>query len=153
MSDHDETYQRVSVSEVAAALGVSVATIRRMIRAGRLQAERVERPQGVAYVVLLTPEQAQRSHSAHQVGTASRSNEADSGPAEAMISLIRTTITGVLGPVAAQLNAAMQMVEHAQGQITWQAEMIGRLTAERDAARAELAAVKAAQNPGSEPTT
>ena len=150
MTDHDETYQRASVPEAAAMLGVSVATIRRMIRDGRLQAETVRRPQGIAYVVLLPPDHTahrDRSRSDQHVGTATRSNESDSGPAEAMVSLIRTTIATVLSPMIAQLDAHRQMVEHAQGQIVWQAEMIGRLTAERDAARAELAALKASATP------
>jgi DeoR/GlpR family transcriptional regulator of sugar metabolism len=146
MTDRGETYQRVSVPEAAARLGVSVATVRRMIRDGRLQAETIQRPQGIAYVVMLSSDRTahrERSTSDHHVGTTTRANESDSGPAEAMVSLIRTTIVTVLGPVVAQLDAARQMVEHAQGQIVWQAEMIGRLTAERDAARAELAALKA----------
>jgi excisionase family DNA binding protein len=159
ISDHEsimtaqrETYQRFSVPEAAARLGVSVATVRRMIRSGRLQAETVRRPQGIAYVVLLSPEQTahrQHSRSDQHVGTTTRANESsDQGPAEAMVTLIRTTIVSVLGPVVAQLDAARQMVDHAQGQIVWQAEMIGRLTAERDAARAELEALKAAQASG-----
>jgi hypothetical protein len=153
VTDHPETYQRVSVPEAAVCLGVSVATVRRMIRDGRLQAETARRPQGIAYVVLLSPAQAahgERSRSDQHVGTTSRVNDSsDHGPAEAMVSLIRTTIVSVLGPVVAQLDAARQMVDHAQGQIVWQAEMIGRLTAERDAARAEVAALKEAQAAGS----
>jgi excisionase family DNA binding protein len=144
MSDRAETYQRVSVPEAAVILGVSVATVRRMIRAGRLQAERVERPQGIAYVVLLPPDAGQRSQRDQQVGTSGRANRSGPDPAaEALVSLVRTAIAGVLGPLVAQLDAHRLMVEHAQGQITWQAELIGRLTAERDAAREELAALKA----------
>jgi excisionase family DNA binding protein len=146
MSDRTETYQRVSVPEAAAILGVSVATVRRMIRAGRLHAERVERPQGIAYVVLLPPDAGQRSARDQQLGASARANRSGPDPAaEALISLVRTAIAGVLGPLVAQLDAHRLMVEHAQGQITWQAELIGRLTAERDAALAELAALKAAQ--------
>ena len=75
-----------------------------------------------AVVVLLSPDQTayrQRSGSAHHVGTTTRANESDAGPAEAMVALIRTTIVSVLGPVVAQLDAARQMVDHAQGQIVW----------------------------------
>jgi len=45
MTDHGETFQRVSVAEAAAILGVSVATVRRRIRGGTLEAETVIRPQ------------------------------------------------------------------------------------------------------------
>jgi hypothetical protein len=146
MTEQRETFQRVSVAEAATLLGVSVATVRRMIRTGRLEAERVRRPQGTAFVVHL-PVDASTRH--HHMGTTARPNASDPGSAaDAMVSLIRTTIVTVLNPVVAQLDAHRQMVEHASGQITWQAEMIGRLTAERDAARAELAALKAAQSDG-----
>jgi len=47
------TYQRLTVSEAAEALGVSHMTARRMIQRGQLEAERVLRPQGSAYFVLL----------------------------------------------------------------------------------------------------
>jgi excisionase family DNA binding protein len=46
-------YARVTVAEAAERLGVSVVTIRRMIKRGRLEAERVHRPQGSAYLVTL----------------------------------------------------------------------------------------------------
>ena len=47
------TSQRVTVAEAAAILGVSVVTVRRMIRRGQLEGERVVRPQGSAYAVTL----------------------------------------------------------------------------------------------------
>ena len=47
------TSQRVTVAEAAAILGVSVVTIRRMIKRGQLEGERVIRPQGSAYLVTL----------------------------------------------------------------------------------------------------
>ena len=53
MRDQPETYRRISVPETAALLGVSVATVRRLIRDGSLQAERIHRPQGITYVVLI----------------------------------------------------------------------------------------------------
>jgi excisionase family DNA binding protein len=55
MSDSHGTYPRASVLEAAAILGVSPTTVRRMVRAGTLQAERVLRPQGHMFVVLLPP--------------------------------------------------------------------------------------------------
>src|SRR3954447_11088056 len=45
------TSQQVTVAEAAAILGVSVVTVRRMIKRGQLEAQRVIRPQGSAYVV------------------------------------------------------------------------------------------------------
>jgi excisionase family DNA binding protein len=45
------TSQQVSVVEAAAILGVSVVTVRRMIKRGQLEAQRVIRPRGSAYLV------------------------------------------------------------------------------------------------------
>jgi len=42
MNESEEAGQRVSVAEAAGVLGVSKETVRRMIREGRLEAERVE---------------------------------------------------------------------------------------------------------------
>ena len=47
------TSQRVAVAAAAAILGVSVVTVRQMIKRGQLEAERVLRPQGSAYLVTL----------------------------------------------------------------------------------------------------
>jgi|SRR5215207_8477707 len=44
--------QRLTVQQAAIRLGLSSATIRRMIRAGQLPAEREERPQGSRWIVL-----------------------------------------------------------------------------------------------------
>jgi transposase len=42
------TSHRVAVADAAAILGVSIVTVRRMIKRGQLEAERVLRPQGSA---------------------------------------------------------------------------------------------------------
>jgi excisionase family DNA binding protein len=44
--------QRLTVQQTAIRLGLSSATVRRMIRAGQLQAEREVRPQGSRWIVL-----------------------------------------------------------------------------------------------------
>ena len=53
MSEQAATWQRVTVAEAAIALGVSTATVRRMVRRGQLEGERVQRPQGIVYVLSL----------------------------------------------------------------------------------------------------
>jgi excisionase family DNA binding protein len=45
MTEQGVTYQQVTVSEAATILGVSVMTVRRMIKRGQLEGERVHRPQ------------------------------------------------------------------------------------------------------------
>ena len=69
MSNQGETYQRISVPDAAKLLGISAATVRRRIRDGSLQAERVHRPQGITYVVLVgsnRSNQDDRSKSNHE---------------------------------------------------------------------------------------
>jgi len=53
MSQQGVTFQQVTVSEAAGILGVSTQTVRRMLRRGQREGERVHRPQGSAYVVTL----------------------------------------------------------------------------------------------------
>src|SRR4051812_43195364 len=93
-------YVRVTVAEAAEQLGVNVVTIRRMIKRGQLEAERVHRPQGSAYLVTLpghgigdsTPTEQPAQDMSRTHGAAAPA------PAEAMVSLIQTTIATVLGP-------------------------------------------------------
>jgi len=53
MEEQPATFQRVTVAEAAVILGVSTATVRRMLKRGELEGERVIRPQGTAFVVKL----------------------------------------------------------------------------------------------------
>jgi excisionase family DNA binding protein len=48
--------ERLTVREVALRIGVSPATVRRMIAAGQLRAERESRPQGSRWIVLWSEE-------------------------------------------------------------------------------------------------
>jgi excisionase family DNA binding protein len=155
MADPRRTSQPgLSIHEAAVMLGVSPNTVRRWCSNGRLRSERVKRPQGEMIRVFVdrntgqvptdVPDGEVPGNVPIEVPPPHQEQASDDrARAEAMVSLIRTTIGTVLGPMVAQLDAHRQMVEHAQGQIVWQAEMIGRLTAERDAARAELEALKA----------
>jgi excisionase family DNA binding protein len=49
MTEQPATLQGVTVAEAAAILGVSTATIRRMVKRGQLEGQRVVRPQGTAF--------------------------------------------------------------------------------------------------------
>ncbi|MEI8147809.1 MAG: helix-turn-helix domain-containing protein [Actinomycetes bacterium] len=52
--------ERLTTTDAARRLGVSPSTVRRRIAAGRLRAERQDRPQGVRYLVLWDPPVASR---------------------------------------------------------------------------------------------
>ena len=56
MSNHDDTWQHLTVSEAAERLGISTALVRRMVRAGKLEGNTVLCSQGKTYVVRLPRE-------------------------------------------------------------------------------------------------
>src|SRR6266540_2887076 len=111
MSDQPETYQRVSVPEAAAILGVSVATVRRRIRDGSLRADPVQRPQGIAYAVLLPTDHEQRSANDQQVGTTAGLNPSAVPAGDAIAAMIAATLTPIIGPLVAEQAALRQTVE------------------------------------------
>jgi excisionase family DNA binding protein len=120
-------YARVTVAEAAAIFGVNVVTIRRMIKRGQLEAERVHRPQGSAYLVTLPGHAAADGASMEQSAQDMSRTHGIPGPAaDAMVSLIQTTIATVLGPLVGQLDAQRQTIERQAEQLTSQAETIGR---------------------------
>lgn len=136
MSDQRETYQRFSVPEAARHYGVSVATVRRRIRDGSYLAERVERPQGAAYVVLVPTDQAtdhETLPSDQQVGTTARLNRSADDQAAAIATVIQAAIREAITPL-------VEMVDRHEHVIRTQAETIGTL-------RAELAAARAPESP------
>jgi excisionase family DNA binding protein len=143
MSEQGVTYQQVTVSEAAAILGVSVMTVRRMIKRGQLEGERVHRPQGTAYVVKLqldAPQGTQDAPATEQPAeNMSRINGTAPAPAEAMVSLIQTTIATVLGPLVAEQAALRQTVERSATRVAELERENGSLTAENAALRASQA--------------
>jgi len=63
--------------------------------------------------------------------------------AEALTTMIQASIVPIIGPLVAELAASRQMSERKDETIREQAETIGTLRSERDAARAEVAASEA----------
>jgi excisionase family DNA binding protein len=126
-TEHDP-YTRVTVAEAAASLGVSVVTIRRMIRRGQLEGERVLRPQGSTYLVKLpVDESADATPTEQGAQDVSRANAtAQPAPAEAIAAMIQATLTPIIAPLVGQLDAQRQTVERQADQLVTQAETIGR---------------------------
>jgi excisionase family DNA binding protein len=60
--------ERLTVRQAGARLGVSPTTIRRMIAAGELRAEREHRPQGARWIVLLDTETDAPHHAPSRAG-------------------------------------------------------------------------------------
>src|SRR5437868_876390 len=106
-------YTQVTVAEAAAILGVNVVTVRRMIKRGQLEAERVHRPQGSAYLVTLPGHGAPDGTPTEQpVRDVPRTQGTPTPPAaDAMVALIQATIGTVLGPLVGELAASRQTIE------------------------------------------
>jgi excisionase family DNA binding protein len=134
MTDQGETFQRVSVAEAARLLGVSVATVRRRIRAGGLEAETVLRPQGSAFVVRLPVDASAGVSDAYdrdqEPGSTTRT---EASHEQVMLSLVQAAVTPILAPV-------MTRLAEQEATIRSQAETIGELRAENRALLASTTA-------------
>ncbi len=140
MADSSDSFQLVSVAEACRILNVSDSTLRRLLRAGRLEAQKVERPQGHVWLVKVpAPTGTSSEDPPNRLGAAD-SHPPAAPPADAMVSLIQTTIATVLGPLVGQLDAQRQTIERQGETIRDQAETIGRQSAELE--RAASIAVK-----------
>jgi hypothetical protein len=140
MSDQGEAYRRVSVPEAAVILGASVTTIRRRIRHDSLQVDRLQRGQGITYVVLLPYD--------HPIDTVARPDEANTGSfaetaVDEIVPLSEVTIGTARDPLVAHLDAYRQTMQRQADEIISQAETIGRLTADLRASQATLEAQRA----------
>jgi excisionase family DNA binding protein len=157
MSNHDDTWQQLTVAEAAGILGVSTATVRRMVRAGKLAGETVLRPQGKVYVVRLprhvTAPRSQVASTEQMPPDMPRGSDqwqnphADSTratPAEQMMAAWSSAmLTPILAPIVAELTASRQ-------QLVAQAETIGTLratVATLEAQNATLLGSTAAESP------
>src|SRR4051812_26568935 len=145
----------ITVEQAAARLGVSANTVKRRIRAGILRGEQARRPQGTVWLVYLDPASMGASEERPAAATVAAPTAATpSAQAEAMVSLIQTTIATILGPLVAEQAALRQLVERQADQLVSQAVTIGRQSERVDALDlengrlgTELAAEKAAHSP------
>jgi excisionase family DNA binding protein len=133
-----ESYQAATVADAAHILGVSESTIRRLVRTGKLEAERVERPQGHAWLVKVPVAATDPSGTSQHLGATTPANQPGSPGLTAWTA-------SVLEPLVLELRLSRET-------IAGQAERLGYVTAERDAARAELAAARASPSPVDAPT-
>jgi excisionase family DNA binding protein len=119
----------ITVEQAAAVLGVSVTTVKRRIRAGTLQAEQARRPQGTVWLVYLPAAATLAAEERPPAASVAATAPTTSPAADAMVSLIQTTISTVLGPLVAELAATRQDGTRKDVIIREQAETIGELRA------------------------
>jgi hypothetical protein len=117
-----------SLTDAATRRGVSVRTLTRQIEAGAAEAERIQRPQGTVLFVKIPGEAAPNAvPNPAPVGSAGNDQEQKIGGIEA-------AITAAVDPLERRLAFADQLIRTNGETMIRQAETIGRLTAERDAA-------------------
>ena len=127
-ASHRGGFQPVTLPEAARILGVSESTVRRLVKAGKLEAERVLRPQGYVWMVAVPAPSADPPGTRRQVGTAEGNHPPGS---DALTAWTRS----VLEPLVAELSLSRQTIERQAEQIADLREARGRLLAELEHAR------------------
>jgi hypothetical protein len=134
MSDQSR-YEFVSVADAANRLGLSISTVKRRIREGLLEAEAISRPQGIEYRVQVP-----------RLEPAPTTDDADSED-EPQISTdqwnVAAAITAATTPLSERIAALDERNERQAAIVVEQAQRIGRLEAERNAAEARAAQLAA----------
>jgi excisionase family DNA binding protein len=130
---HREGFQLVTLPEASRILGVSESTVRRMVKAGKLEADRVERSQGHLWLVKLPAPSGIGSDHPPTVATAEGSNPPG---AEALTAWSAAILTPIMARMAEQETT-----------IRDQAETIGTLRAELDAERRAHSPVAGQETP------
>ncbi len=133
-ASHREGFQPATLPEASRLLGVSESTVRRMVKAGRLEAERVLRPQGHVWMVMVPLPSTEPSAGSHQA-SAREGEQPSSGDA------LATWTRSVLEPLVVELSLMRQANERQAGQLISQAETIGRTTAELERAASAVVAL------------
>jgi excisionase family DNA binding protein len=132
MADSSDSYQLVSVADAARVLNISDSTVRRLLKAGRLEAEQVQRPQGHIWLVKVpAPSQQPSDQPPRQIGAAGANQTPPSTPPA-----LTVWMTSVLEPIMTELSLSRQ-------QLVSQAETIGRQGAELERAASTIVALGA----------
>jgi hypothetical protein len=137
-----DTHRFVPVAEAVRILGMSATTIRRKIDVGELEAERVVRPQGTAFLVKVPADEPPRADDAPQTPQEAPETHQDAPIGAA-------ALVAVVGPLVAQIDALRLTVERQADQLVSQAGTIGRLEAELAAAHAARSSLEAPGGPAS----
>jgi excisionase family DNA binding protein len=141
MTDQVGASQYATVPEAARVLGVSVQTVRRMIRRGQIEGRRVHRPQGSAFIVTLPLERpgTNDAPTTDQVLRAgARANGPTPAPAGELMAAWSETFLGPIMARMAEQETSLRALERENGRL---AERLGQVTA-------ELEALRASQSPG-----
>jgi excisionase family DNA binding protein len=132
--DAPRTHRFVPVAQAARILGLSPTTIRRKIDAGELEAERVVRPQGTAFLVRVASDEPLRTEEtpATPQDVPGTNQDAPAGTEQ---------LATVVIPLIAQIDGLRQTVDRQADTIRDQAERLGRQGAELERATSALVAL------------
>jgi excisionase family DNA binding protein len=154
MVDSSVRFQPTTLPGAARILGVSESTVRRLVKAGKLEAERVLRPQGHVWVVMVpAPSEDPPTDPPRRIG-ASPANPPEQ---PAALPALTAWMTTVLEPLVAELGTSRQRCENPARENGRQAAELERaasiavkLSDELNAARAQISTLVAstAAHPG-----
>jgi hypothetical protein len=143
--DHgDRALPGLSLQDAAAALGISITTLRRHVKRGRVHAERIATPSGFVYRVLLDPTIHPSSHaddSAIRPPTRADSHvdsPRDVAPADAGDAMTGS-VREFLEPVLAELAETRRLVERQQQTIMELSGRVGYYQGQIEALQKQLA--------------
>jgi excisionase family DNA binding protein len=137
---HHGGYRPSTLPEAARTLGVSESTVRRLVKAGKLEAERVLRPQGYIWLVNVPAPSTDAPATRQQVATMEGGHPPSADPLAAWT---RT----VLEPLVAELSLSRQTIERQAQQLGDLREERGRLLVELEHARAAISAAEMPKEP------
>ena len=125
-------FQPYTLPEAARRLGVGQSTIRRMVKAGKLRAETVLRPQGNAWVVWLpdTPSgpEVEGASEPPYLGGSARSTTLQDPPGPSAPDALAAWVVSLMAPLAEANARQHEMIERQAETIRDQAERLGSLT-------------------------
>jgi len=130
----------VPMADAVRILGRSATTIRRKIASGELEAERITRPQGEAWLIRVTGDPPPATAGPPGATQEPPGTLQESPGASQHAPPSTDVLTVVVAPLLAEVAASRQIIERQAQQLVSQAETIGRQAAELE--RAASIAVK-----------
>src|SRR3954453_2814782 len=112
MVDSSVRFQPSTLPEAARILSVSESTVRQLVKAGKLEAERVLRPQGHVWMVMVPVPSTEAAEDPPRWIGASPANPPGEPASTAAPPALAAWMTSVLEPLVTELGTSRQRIEH-----------------------------------------